>query len=287
VLKRILVLFGMILMISLAACSGSEETLKKNNKTNASSHQTEHQEKKVSPSKNKENDDQNKQDNDEEMDEEKQKFAEKKYKVDTNSWSIVPLEDQIEEKVALLTIDDAPDNHAVEMAKTLKELDVNAIFFVNGHFLETDEDKGKLKEIYDMGFLIGNHTYSHAFLPDLSEQEQKEEIVKVSDMVEEITGERPKFFRAPNGANTDYSKQVADKEGMILMNWTYGFDWEPEYQTKEAITDIMVNTEYLNDGANLLMHDRKWTAAGLHDIVRGLEEKGYEIVDPNSIQTKE
>ncbi|MBP2256908.1 peptidoglycan/xylan/chitin deacetylase (PgdA/CDA1 family) [Virgibacillus campisalis] len=286
-MKRILVLFGMILMISLAACSGSEETLKKDNETNASSHQTEHQEKKVSPSKNKENDDQNKQDNDEEMDEEKQKFAEKKYKVDTNSWSIVPLEDQIEEKVALLTIDDAPDNHAVEMAKTLKELDVNAIFFVNGHFLETDEDKGKLKEIYDMGFLIGNHTYSHAFLPDLSEQEQKEEIVKVSDMVEEITGERPKFFRAPNGANTDYSKQVADKEGMILMNWTYGFDWEPEYQTKEAITDIMVNTEYLNDGANLLMHDRKWTAAGLHDIVRGLEEKGYEIVDPNSIQTKE
>src|SRR5699024_12330989 len=95
---------------------------------------------------------------------------------------------------------------------TLKDLDVNAIFFVNGHFLETDEEKEDLKEIHEMGFLIGNHTYSHPFLPDLPEEEQKEEIIKVNDMVEEIIGERQKFFRAPNGANTDYTEQLVKEE---------------------------------------------------------------------------
>src|SRR5690625_6385090 len=78
-------------------------------------------------------------------------------------FSIVPI-DKANEKVALLTIDDAPDKHALEMAQQLKEMDANAIFFVNGHFLETKEEKEVLKEIYDLGFVIGNHTYSHPSL---------------------------------------------------------------------------------------------------------------------------
>ncbi|MGY0692244.1 polysaccharide deacetylase family protein [Virgibacillus sp. FSP13] len=214
----------------------------------------------------------------------KEDKIEPRYKVADN-WSIVPI-DEANEKVVLLTFDDAPDEHALEMAKTLKKLDANAIFFVNGHFLETPKKKEMLKQIDDMGFLIGNHTYSHAYLPDLSKKEQKKEIVRVNDMVKEIIGERPKFFRAPNGANTDYTKKIAKEEEMILMNWSYGYDWNEEYMSKEAITDIMLHTELLTSGANLLMHDREWTAAALKDIVNGLREKGYEMVDPKLIETR-
>jgi peptidoglycan/xylan/chitin deacetylase (PgdA/CDA1 family) len=264
-----------LLVILLAACNQSEET--------ATSNAPEDNETEASP----EDDAAEKEDKEAaENEKEEEEEEEPQYKVNTNTWTIDPIEDANEE-IALVTIDDAPDKHAVEMAETLKDLDVNAIFFVNGHFLESDEDKEKLKKIHDMGFLIGNHTYSHPFLPDLSEEEQEEEIVKVNDMVEEIIGERPKFFRAPNGANTDFTKQLADDEGMILMNWTYGYDWEPEYQSEEAIKDIMINSEYLDNGANLLMHDREWTAAALHDIVTGLQDKGYEMVDPELIETKE
>lgn len=53
----------------------------------------------------------------------------------TETWSIKPI-DQASEKVVLITIDDVPDQHAVEMAKTLKKHDVPAIFFVNGIFIE-------------------------------------------------------------------------------------------------------------------------------------------------------
>lgn len=199
-------------------------------------------------------------------------------------WQIVPIEDANED-VALITIDDAPDKYALEMAHTLKELDVPAIFFVNGHFIETDEKKKILKEIHELGFTIGNHTYSHADLQSLSEEEQYDEIVQVNDMVEDIIGERPKFFRAPFGQNTDYSKSVVEDEGMVLMNWTYGYDWDAEYQTKEAITDIMLHAPELRSGANLLMHDREWTNAAIADIVTGLEEQGYELVDPKDIET--
>ncbi len=200
--------------------------------------------------------------------------------------SIVPIKEDANEEVVLLTIDDAPDTYALEMAETLQNLNVNAIFFVNGHFIDTSEEQSVLKTIHDMGFMIGNHTYNHPYLPDLTEEEQKEEIVALNDLVEDIIGERPRFFRAPNGANTDFSRQVAEEEDMIVMNWSYGYDWESDYQSKEAIADIMVNTELLTSGANLLMHDREWTAAALEDIVTGLQAKGYEIVDPALIKTK-
>lgn len=210
----------------------------------------------------------------------------KDYKINEANWSIEPI-DKANPKVVLLTIDDAPDEHALQMAKDLKELKAPAIFFVNGHFLDTPEEKETLKKIHDLGFMIGNHTYSHSSLRDLSPEEQKEEIVSVSDLVESITGERPQFFRAPFGQNTDYSRELAAEEKMSLMNWTYGYDWEKQYQTKAAITDIMINSPYLNDGANLLMHDRTWTSEALKDIVNGLRAKGYETLDPHRIKTIE
>ncbi|MBD7983390.1 polysaccharide deacetylase family protein [Sporosarcina sp. Sa2YVA2] len=208
------------------------------------------------------------------------------YELNPKTYSIEPIGDA-NPNVVLLTIDDAPDKRALDMAKTLKEMDVPAIFFVNGHFINTDEKKEILKELHDMGFVIGNHTKTHANLKSLSEEEQKEEIISVNEIVEEVTGERPKFFRAPFGSNTDYSRALAQQERMLLMNWSYGYDFVKEYMTKEAITDIMINTELLRNGSNLLMHDREWTADALEDIVNGLRDKGYEFVDPKLIKTVE
>ncbi|WP_078381052.1 polysaccharide deacetylase family protein [Sutcliffiella halmapala] len=186
--------------------------------------------------------------------------------------------------VVLLTIDDAPDRYALEMATTLKELNVKAIFFVNGHFLQTKEEQALLKEIYEMGFPIGNHTMNHKNLNQQTEEEQYAAIVGLSDLIEEIIGQRPKFFRAPFGENTDYSNDLVAKEGMVRMNWTYGYDWEKEYTSAKALADIMVNTNLLKSGANLLMHDREWTNEALREIVKGLQEKGYEMVDPDLIE---
>jgi peptidoglycan/xylan/chitin deacetylase (PgdA/CDA1 family) len=205
------------------------------------------------------------------------------YVLNEANWTFKPISDA-PEKVVLLTIDDAPDKRALEMAKTLKSLNAPAIFFVNGHFLDTDEEKAILKEIHEMGFSIGNHTQTHANLKQLTEEEQRVEIIQINETVEAIIGEKPKFFRAPFGVNTDFSRELVKNEGMLLMNWTYGYDWESKYQDAAALADIMVNSEYLTDGANLLMHDRVWTAAALKQIVEGLRAKGYEMIDPATIK---
>lgn len=208
------------------------------------------------------------------------------YELNEATWAFSPIGDA-EPKAALLTFDDAPDKHALELAKTLSEKDAPAIFFVNGHFLDTDAGKEMLKEIHDMGFPIGNHTMTHADLKGLTEEQQREEILGVNEIVESVIGEKPRFFRAPFGSNTDFSRHLAEEEGMLIMNWTYGYDWEKQYMDAQALADIMVNTEYLNNGANLLMHDREWTAAALPQIIDGLRGKGYTLIDPATIKLPE
>ncbi|WP_342387330.1 polysaccharide deacetylase family protein [Salinicoccus bachuensis] len=203
------------------------------------------------------------------------------YEVNADTYAVQPIESSgADPQVALLTYDDAPDGHAVEIAEILAEHDAPAIFFVNGMYLESEAGQEALRAIHEMGFEIGNHTETHASLPDLSPEAQREEIASTNERVEAITGERPRFFRAPFGQNTEASREIAEEEGMELMNWTYGYDWEPEYQNAPALADIMVNTEYLNHGANLLMHDRSWTRDASAEIVEGLRDKGYALVDP-------
>ncbi|MFJ7825101.1 polysaccharide deacetylase family protein [Psychrobacillus sp. NPDC096623] len=205
------------------------------------------------------------------------------YQLNEANWTLEPIKDA-NPKAVLLTIDDAPDRYAVEMAKTLKELSAPAIFFVNGHFIDTDEEKANLKAIYDMGFSIGNHTQTHVNLKDSSEEQQKDEILKVNETVEAVIGEKPKFFRAPFGVNTDFSRSLVLQEGMLLMNWTYGYDWEKQYMDAASLTNIMVNTEYLTNGANLLMHDREWTADALRGMVEEFRAKDYDFIDPTTIK---
>ncbi|WP_416116706.1 polysaccharide deacetylase family protein [Peribacillus butanolivorans] len=213
-------------------------------------------------------------------------YFQAEYRLNKDNWSFEPIQDA-EPKVVLLTFDDAPDKYSLEIARTLQKLQVSAIFFVNGHFIESDEKKSMLKEIHDMGFSIGNHTYSHVNLKEMTKEEQKREIVKLNNLVEGIIGERPKYFRAPFGSNTDFSEKVAANEKMLVMNWTYGYDWEKEYQDKKALTEIMLNSPYLSNGASLLMHDRKWTREAIEDIVKDFHKKGYKILDPKLIETPE
>ena len=272
-------LFTSVLL--LTACGSNEDTDTSENEQAAVDSETKQNEPETEKNETNSESEEEISEEEPEVSEEEEK-VEFQYQVNTDNYAYIkPIEDtDANKQVALLTYDDAPDKHALEIAESLVDLDARAIFFVNGMYLEDDEGKETIKKIHDMGFEIGNHSQTHASLPDISQEEQYDEIVKTSDLVEEATGERPRFFRAPFGSNTDYSTELAHEQGMELMNWTYGYDWNAEYQDAEALTDIMLNTELLVPGSNLLMHDREWTMEATPNIVKGLREKDYEIIDP-------
>ena len=212
------------------------------------------------------------------------------YRINPEISTVQPIAEDGNAKVALLTFDDAPqqpNSYTVEIAETVKSKEANAIFFVMGQFLTNEQAREDIKTVYDMGFEIGNHSYSHPDFQSLTYDEQLEEIKSTNDLIEEITGERPRFLRAPYGQYNDDTMAIAAAEGMTIMNWTYGYDWVEEFMEGTALADVMVNSKYLGDGANLLMHDRPWTNDAIGAIIDGLRAKDITIVDPNVIESPE
>lgn len=210
------------------------------------------------------------------------------YQINPETFSVENIEEngETDEQLVLLTFDDAPYGNTLEIAEALNERDVSAIFFVNSMYMDDEEGIETIQEVHEMGFEIGNHTHTHAKLDDYTEEEQREEILTTNEIIEEAIGEKPRFFRAPHGVMTDYSEQLIADEGMTWMNWSFGYDWQGEYQDPAALTDITLNTPLLGDGSNILMHDREWTAAATPGIVDGLIEDGFTIVDPKLITHK-
>lgn len=209
---------------------------------------------------------------------------EAKYYVDSN-FLIKPLDSEDEKEVVLLTFDDAPKGDTTyKILDILDKYEAKAIFFVNGIYVNQYPEL--ITEMKNRGHIIGTHTWTHINLNTITtEEETYKEIVSVNDLIEELTGERPVYFRPPNGAisKNPYAKQILHDDNMQTMNWSLGSrDWEivtPE-KYEEVVHEVLDN---VYSGANILMHDKEITANALDAILSGLEEQGYKPVLPTEV----
>lgn len=206
---------------------------------------------------------------------------ENKYYVNSNYY-IKPQDPNVSDKVVLLTFDDTPQgDFTLEILDILDKYDAKAIFFVNGHYAVKHQDL--VMEIYNRGHILGNHTWWHENLKKITPEKTTEEIVKVNDLIEEWTGERPKYFRPPFGVMSDYAKEVVADENMQSMNWSLGsLDWEynKAEQSDEVVEQVLNN---IVPGANILMHDKEVTAIALEQILEELTNQGYSFVLPTEV----
>lgn len=219
------------------------------------------------------------------------------YYIDPETSSVLPANEDANPNVVLATVDDVPrklpetPTSSVEEAQAMADRGIYGIFFVNGMYLQgEDGEEGRqaLKEIADMGHVIGNHTLTHYSLDQVPDEETlRHEIIGNQDIIEEVIGYRPQFFRPPHGIEIPELEEILEEENMVAMNWSYGFDWDENYSDPETLADVMVNTEFLSPGANLLMHDLTWTNEAMPAILDGIQAKGYEFVDARKIATRE
>ncbi len=101
---------------------------------------------------------------------------------------------------AILTVDDAPEKVHKEMTDYLLEKKIPAVFFIIGQPAETNRES--ILYALKNGFQIGNHTYTHANLGELSYEEAIAEIEKCDAVVESLYKEagverKVKLFRFP------------------------------------------------------------------------------------------
>ncbi|ORY25135.1 glycoside hydrolase/deacetylase [Neocallimastix californiae] len=122
-----------------------------------------------------------------------------------------------------MTYDDGPTEYADLMLDLFKKYDIKVTFFIC-------EFKRIIKRMYDEGHVIGNHTYNHLNLVDLTPDEIVNEMKLVEDPIYEIIGKRPAFVRLPFGSGASEEKVMNTLESLgyhAAINWNVDtMDWD-------------------------------------------------------------
>jgi peptidoglycan/xylan/chitin deacetylase (PgdA/CDA1 family) len=137
-----------------------------------------------------------------------------------NSRVFGPVFRRVEGEGVLLSIDDGPD--PVDTPALLDLLDQHgkkAVFFVIGDKVRRFPDLAR--EIVRRGHQLGNHTMTHpaGTMWCAGSRRTRREIAECSRVIEEVTGVKPRWFRAPAGHRNWFTHPVLREQGLELAGW--------------------------------------------------------------------
>lgn len=197
--------------------------------------------------------------------------------------------DETEEKVIYLTFDCGYENgYMPSILDTLKKQEVPAAFFLVGNYLESEPDL--VKRMVQEGHLVGNHTFSH---PDMSQISTKEafsqELQKVEQLYQEITGqEMPRLYRPPQGIYSISNLKMAQEMEYHTFFWSLAYvDWYQDRQPshEEAFEKLLGR---IHPGAIVLLHSTSSTNAEILDeLLTKWKEMGYRFGTLEELITSE
>lgn len=183
-----------------------------------------------------------------------------------------------------LTFDDGPDPDTESVLDALKAHHVQgATFFVQG--INAKRYPRILQRIVDEGHVIGNHTYDHPDLRQLSVQEIEHQLRMCQDAVNDSLGTEYVMtqMRPPYGAFNDAVKGVLRAQKLALLLWQIDSnDWRRENRqnTQNIVANVFSGYAPITGGRGglLLFHDiHGSTGQVLPDILQQLSAKGLTI----------
>jgi len=196
-----------------------------------------------------------------------------------------------------LTFDDGPWQYTNELLDQLKDAGIHATFFINGENYWKDlakdpKKKAVITRAHDEGHLIASHTWKHIIPED--REELKTSLKKIDDLIEECTGSRPKYFRAPLGhCGSECIDFLENTWGYKVIQWdTDTHDWDvkkdanrkviPESRKQrvaEVKSFLTKEWEQKKDNYLVLMHDvQEHTVKEIVPWIIKNKPEGYKYV---------
>lgn len=182
------------------------------------------------------------------------------------------------QKELYLTFDNGYENgFTPRILDVLKEKKVPAAFFVTGHYVKDQPEL--LKRMVAEGHIVGNHSWSHPDMSQLSEGSIKTELDKVKEQVEMITGQKEmKYLRPPRGIFNERVLAASKQFGYINVFWSVAYkDWDVNAQrgSEYAYSEVI---KQLHPGAIILLHSvSKDNTEALGRIIDEARRQGYEF----------
>ncbi len=189
-------------------------------------------------------------------------------------------------KLIALTFDDGPDASSTpRILDILKGHRVPATFFVVG--VNAEAFPGLLKRVYAEGHEIGNHTYSHPNLGEISLPRMTLELNATQRIIQHTLGVSTLLFRPPYAADSE--PETPQEIEAIFRAQQLGYltiseridphDWEPGLTSEVIVSEILAEQA---NGRIVLLHDgggdRSATVEALPKIITELRAQGYRFV---------
>lgn len=210
--------------------------------------------------------------------------------------SPVPQKEEVDQtkikgKKVYLTFDDGPSTNTEEILNILDQYNVKATFFVIG---KTDESLKKMyKQISENGHTLAMHSYTHQYDKIYKTiGAYKKDLTQLSDLLFEVTGERPKYLRFPGGSSNAVSKidmkkviRYVDAQGLTYFDWNVinGDATGKKLTEKQMINNVISGVETY-ENAMVLMHDsagKEMTVKTLPTILKKLKKMKVNILPIN------
>jgi peptidoglycan/xylan/chitin deacetylase (PgdA/CDA1 family) len=183
-----------------------------------------------------------------------------------------------------LTFDDGPDAlYTPQVLDILKKENVKATFFLIGKRIVTFPDIAR--RIHAEGHCIGNHSYTHRWIPYMNFKTMMNEITRTESLIENVCGTSNRYFRAPWGAIQEGQEIQLKAHGFTVFRWNLDpSDWDIKHNTIDGIVASVVN----NAGPEkiVLLHSADYagvegrgkTVAALPRIIQALKLKRCHFV---------
>lgn len=186
--------------------------------------------------------------------------------------------DDTKTKRVALTFDDGPDPKVTpSILTTLAKYDAKATFFMLGSRVEFYPEIAS--DVLKAGHELGNHTWTHAKLTNMTTDAILEEVSKTNNIIEQSTGQEPTVFRPPYGAFNDDLVNILN---LPVVLWDVDtLDWKH----RDASQLLVSVKSSVHDGSTILMHDiHLSTAQGLEDVLVYLINEGYTFVTVSELE---
>ena len=176
-----------------------------------------------------------------------------------------------------LTFDDGPNPpYTGQILDILARYQVPATFFCVG--LQARAHPADVARMAAAGHGLGNHTWSHPFLPDLSRAQLAEQLDRTDEAVARAAGAGPGMFRPPYGSRSPDVLRWLGERGTPIALWDVDpSDWARPGAALIAGRVLM----RARPGTIILMHDgggdRAQTVAALPLIIEGLLDRGFRF----------
>jgi peptidoglycan/xylan/chitin deacetylase (PgdA/CDA1 family) len=179
-----------------------------------------------------------------------------------------------------LTFDDGPSEGTPAILDILARYNVPATFFQCGANVERLPDIARA--VRQAGHAIGNHSHSHPLFCFQSARFIQDELERAQRAIEDRTGFRPEWFRAPFGVRWFGLRQAQARLKLTGVMWTaIGYDWKLR---PEACAGRLAAAA--SNGAILCLHDGRElrakpdigaTVEAVRRLVPCLLDRGYKL----------